>query len=88
MLQLKPLLTTRENEVLFLLCQGLSSQQVADKLYLSCETIRSHRKSLYLKLKVRTAVQLGAVGYKYFLDHNHCSNHNNVQNSNNYKTFK
>lgn len=45
-------LTAREWEVLDLLCQGLSTEEIADALVLSAETVRSHVKSVLRKLGV------------------------------------
>lgn len=42
-------LTEREQEVLCLICEGLSNQQIADKLYLSKRTIDKHREHLLSK---------------------------------------
>ena len=58
-------ITEREIEVLELLCKGFTCNEVAAFLFLSSETIKSHRRNLYLKLGVKTGVQLGAVGYSY-----------------------
>ncbi|MDR2271370.1 MAG: LuxR C-terminal-related transcriptional regulator [Sphingobacterium sp.] len=44
-----PKLSKREMEVLRLLTQGLSSQQIADKLFISPLTVRAHRKNLLKK---------------------------------------
>jgi DNA-binding NarL/FixJ family response regulator len=43
-------LSKRELEVISLVRQGLSSEQIASKLALSFETVRSHRKNIFLKL--------------------------------------
>jgi LuxR family maltose regulon positive regulatory protein len=45
-------LTTREREVLGLLASSLSNQQIADKLFISLNTVKTRLKSLYLKLDV------------------------------------
>lgn len=43
-------LTKREKEILKLIVEGLSTKQIADKLFLGEETIKSHRKNLMSKL--------------------------------------
>lgn len=47
-------LTDREWEVLDLLCQGRSTEEVAEALVLSTETVRSHVKNVLRKLGVRS----------------------------------
>ena len=47
-------LTPREWEVLDLLCAGQSTDEIADALVLSSETVRSHIKNLLRKLGVRS----------------------------------
>jgi len=47
-------LTPREWEVLALIAQGHSYKKVANSLYISKETARSHVKSIYKKLQVGT----------------------------------
>jgi DNA-binding CsgD family transcriptional regulator len=49
-------LTVREMEVLRLLAEGLSNQQIANKLYLSANTVRAHLYTIYNKLGVSTRV--------------------------------
>jgi DNA-binding NarL/FixJ family response regulator len=47
-------LTAREWEVLDLLCRKMSTEDIADALVLSAETVRSHVKSILRKLEVRS----------------------------------
>lgn len=50
--------TRREKEILNLLSLGNTSQQIADKLFLSVRTIENHRKSLLHKFNVQNTVGL------------------------------
>lgn len=50
--------TERENEVLSLLCQGLSVSEIADKLFLSSKTIEVHRSTLLKKTKTKNTINL------------------------------
>lgn len=52
------LLTRREIEVLKLIVEGLTNQEIADKLFVSASTIDSHRKSLISKLQVKNTAAL------------------------------
>jgi DNA-binding NarL/FixJ family response regulator len=47
-------LTERERDVLRLMCQGLSTKQIADTLKLSYHTIDTHVRNIYTKLKVHS----------------------------------
>jgi DNA-binding NarL/FixJ family response regulator len=47
-------LTCRELEIMTLVAADLNNQQIADKLFISRETVRWHIKSLHGKLGVRT----------------------------------
>ena len=56
-------LTGREKEVLFLLVTGLSNKALAEKLFVSPTTIKTHTLNIYQKMNVanRTSAILKAV---------------------------
>ena len=51
-------LTLREQEVLVMLAEGLSSKQIADKLFISPKTAENHRSSIMRKLGLHSAIDL------------------------------
>lgn len=51
-------LTFREVEIIRLICQGLSSERIADQLNLSVETIKTHRKNIHFKLGINKVADL------------------------------
>lgn len=53
-----PLLTRREKEVLELIAEGLTTQEIADKLFVSAATVETHRKNLLTKFDVRNVAAL------------------------------
>ncbi|MFN8250671.1 MAG: response regulator transcription factor [Ferruginibacter sp.] len=57
-------LTNRETEVLKLLAEGLSYKMVADKLFLSFNTVNTHVKHIYEKLHVSSLGEAIAFYYK------------------------
>lgn len=50
-------ITKREFEVLELMAQGLSNREIADRLFVSLNTIKSHSSNLYMKLDARRRTQ-------------------------------
>ncbi len=63
-----PLLTRREKEILQLIIQEYSNQEIADKLFLSLRTVENHRFNIQQKLDtkntvgmVKIAIQMGLV---------------------------
>jgi DNA-binding NarL/FixJ family response regulator len=61
-----PTLTRREKEILQLIAEGLTTNQIADKIFVSHYTVETHRKNLLSKFEVsnsalliKTAVQFG-----------------------------
>jgi two-component system nitrate/nitrite response regulator NarL len=51
-------LSSREWEVLDLIAEGRTEDEIADELVLSIETVRSHVKSLHRKLDVHSRAEL------------------------------
>jgi DNA-binding NarL/FixJ family response regulator len=50
-------ISSRELEVLQLMAGGLSNQQIADRLFVSLNTIKTHTANLFLKLEVERRTQ-------------------------------
>lgn len=56
--QMKKLgISQREYEVLQLMSEGLSNQEIADKLFISLPTVKTHATNLYVKLDVKRRTQ-------------------------------
>lgn len=53
-----PKLTKREKEVLTLIIDGFTSIQISEKLFVSIDTVDSHRKNLHSKLNVKNTAML------------------------------
>lgn len=53
-----PLLTRRETEVLELIAEGFTNQEIGDKMFISPLTVDSHRKNLLMKLNARNTAAL------------------------------
>jgi DNA-binding CsgD family transcriptional regulator len=51
-------LTPREKEIMQLVSQGFSSKEIAAKLFISKNTVESHRKHILHKLSVKNAPQM------------------------------
>jgi len=50
-------LTKREIEILNLLVEGVDNQDIADKLFISLQTVRNHIRHIYEKLQVHSKSQ-------------------------------
>jgi DNA-binding NarL/FixJ family response regulator len=53
----EPIISKREEEVLQLIADGLSTTEVAAKLYISVKTVKNHLASIYQKLDTRDRTQ-------------------------------
>ncbi|MFM0734967.1 helix-turn-helix transcriptional regulator [Paraburkholderia sediminicola] len=57
-------LTAREVEVAMLTLSGFSTRAIAEKLVISFETVRAHKKHIYTKLNVNSQSELFALFYE------------------------
>lgn len=55
------LLSKREKQIALLVCAGLTSAEIAERLSLSLLTVSTHRKNLLRKLDIKNAAQLAAL---------------------------
>jgi DNA-binding NarL/FixJ family response regulator len=53
-----PTLTKREKEILKYIADGLTNNQISEILYISVDTVDSHRKNLHTKLNVKNTALL------------------------------
>lgn len=52
------LLSPRESEILKMVAEGFSNQEISDKLFISIRTVESHKNHIMQKLKLRSTVDL------------------------------
>ncbi len=53
-----PLITRRESEILKLIADGFTNQEIAEKLFISSSTVDSHRKNMLIKFNVKNTAAL------------------------------
>ncbi len=53
-----PELPQRLQEILTMMCEGLSSKEIGDRLHLSPHTVKDYRKSIFERMGVRNVVEL------------------------------
>jgi DNA-binding CsgD family transcriptional regulator len=51
-------ISAREADIVNEICQGLSNQEIADKLFISLQTVKDHTHRIYVKTNVRNRMQL------------------------------
>lgn len=54
----QPRLTKREKDVLVLITQGYTNNEISKMLFIAVDTVDTHRKNLYVKLNVSNTAQL------------------------------
>ena len=60
-----PVITRREKEVLTLIAEGLTNNEIAEKLFISPTTVDSHRKSLLAKFEAKNTATLIRMAVKF-----------------------
>jgi ATP/maltotriose-dependent transcriptional regulator MalT len=54
-------LTEREEQVLLLISKGYQNSEIAEKLFVSVNTIKTHTKNIFIKLNVRNRTEAARV---------------------------
>jgi DNA-binding NarL/FixJ family response regulator len=60
-----PVLTKREKEIVKLVAEGLTNLEISQRLFISIDTVDSHRKNLHTKLNVKNTASL----IRYAIEH-------------------
>ena len=60
-------LSVREREILVAVCRGLSNQEIADKLFISLPTVKTHVAHILSKINARDRVQAVVFAYENHL---------------------
>jgi len=51
-------ITQREAEIIHEICNGLSNKEIAEKLFITLQTVKDHTHRIYIKTNVKSRVQL------------------------------
>lgn len=62
-------LTSREMEVLLLMTQGKTNQEIADELFIALKTVKVHVSNILAKLDVQDRTQAVIYAFKHSLVH-------------------
>lgn len=65
--QLHEDLTNREQEILMLIAQGNSNQEIADALFITLKTVKTHVSNILAKLEVEDRTQAAIYAFKHHL---------------------
>ena len=60
-----PVLTRREKEVLEHIANGMTNNEIAQKLFLSASTVDTHRKNLLAKLSAKNTAELVRLAFHH-----------------------
>ena len=59
-------ITNRELEVIQLICDGCNSKEISDRLFISFNTVETHRRHIFQKLNIRNSTAL----VRFAIQHN------------------
>ncbi|MGX9986079.1 response regulator [Soonwooa purpurea] len=59
-------ITNRELEVIQLICEGCNSKEISDRLFISFNTVETHRRHIFQKLNIRNSIGL----VRFAIQHN------------------
>lgn len=62
-----PTLSRREKEILLLILDEHTTQEIADKLFISFGTVETHRRNMLIKTGARNTVGLVRIAFEYEL---------------------
>jgi DNA-binding NarL/FixJ family response regulator len=62
-----PIFTERETEIIRLICQQFTAQQIGDKIFLSKRTVEGHRTRILEKMNVRNTAGVVVFALKHNL---------------------
>ncbi|MCD4769757.1 MAG: LuxR C-terminal-related transcriptional regulator [Bacteroidales bacterium] len=51
-------ISNRESDIILEICNGLTNKEIADKLFISLQTVKDHTHRIYIKTGVRNRVEL------------------------------
>ncbi len=60
-------LSKREEQIIKLIAKGFLNKEIAEKLFISIETVKTHKKNIKLKLGAETTAQLIVYAKSNFL---------------------
>jgi two-component system, NarL family, response regulator LiaR len=60
-------MTNREQEILLLIAQGMSNQEIADELFITLKTVKTHVSNILAKLEVEDRTQAAIYAFKHGL---------------------
>lgn len=60
-------LTNREQEILLLIAEGKSNQEIADELFITLKTVKTHVSNILSKLDVQDRTQAAIYAFKHNL---------------------